>query len=144
MKRVITFAYIPHAFIESFETAMQMIRAVVARKLVFNAVEGEASKRNAVGVTPDQGAEITWTPNVFVERFKPEHDLAEVAIAIRCLQRRDRATVVRNRNFKPVTVAECVSKSVFHPLDPRLKTRFASSSVSIEPTSYQMPGAFHT
>src|SRR6185369_1275144 len=108
MKRVITFAYIPHALIESFETAMQMIRAVVARKLVFNSVEGEASTRNAVGVTPDQRAEITWTTNVFVERFKPEHDLAEVSVAIRCFKRSDCAAVVRNRDFKAGFVLEGV------------------------------------
>src|SRR4029079_19701078 len=110
MQCLVTFAHIPHALIEALETGMQMIRAVVTRKLVFNTVQRKATTRYAAGMTPDQCAEITCIANVFVERCKAEHDLAEVAVAIRCFQCCERDAVVRNSDFKPVTVGERVSK----------------------------------
>src|SRR6185503_7743981 len=53
VQSLVTLTHIPHALIEPLETAVKMISAVVARKLVFNAVEGEAAPRDAVCVTPD-------------------------------------------------------------------------------------------
>src|ERR1041384_155058 len=110
MQSLFAFAHVPHTLIETLETAMKMISTVVARKLVFNSVQREPATCDAVCVTSDQRAEITWIVNVIVERFKPEHDLAEVAIAIRSLQGRDCAAIIRNRDFKPKRVGERVNK----------------------------------
>ncbi len=105
-------------------------------------------------MTPDQRAEITRVPDVVVERFVAQHDVAENAITIGNLERRDRAAVIDDRNFQTVIVREgikinlgavgLVPKCVLCYVHRLLKTRFASSKVSIEPTSYQRPGTFHT
>src|SRR5690349_15205891 len=42
----------PNTFVEPAETAVQMVRAVVSRQLILDAIQRESSLRNAVRVTP--------------------------------------------------------------------------------------------
>ena len=59
-------------------------------------------------MTSDQRAKITRIPDVVVERFVAEHDVAQDAIAIGNFERRDRSAIRDDRNFNAVIVREGV------------------------------------
>ncbi len=73
---------------------MKMIRAVVLRQLVLNAVQTEATIRDAIRVTSDaRCTDVTRVSHVIVKRFVAQHDVAENTIAVGSFQRSDSAAV---------------------------------------------------
>src|SRR5215813_10722295 len=153
VQNVIAFLCGPNAFVEAIETTVKMVRAVVFWKLIHDAIHSESTLRDAIRVTSNQSAEVAWIADVIFERPKAEYDVAEKAIAIRRPQRRDGATVGDDGHLISAIVRESVRKDLgahrcakvcFVDRHSLLKTRFASSRVSIEPTSNQRPGTFQT
>src|SRR5829696_2783877 len=135
-----------------------MIHAlVVFWKLIIDSVQRKLTHADPISMTPNQRAEITWVADVIVEPFIAEHDVAQSAVAIRYLERRDCAAIRHDRDFNAAVIRERVkihlptniqtrghrAEVLFGYLHRLLKTRFASSSVSAEPTSYQRPGTSH-
>src|SRR6266481_5210163 len=62
----VDFFGLPDCLIESPATAVQSVRVVILRKLVFNAADRESTLGNSVAITPDQGAEVWRAADVIV------------------------------------------------------------------------------
>src|ERR1700752_4004572 len=106
----------------------------------------------------DQPAEISRVPDILLERLVTQHNIRELSVPIGRQQRNDRATIVCYRHFKSAFIRQCIktdvltishteaSRAYIHVYRWRSSpnTRFASSKVSIEPTSYHIPGTCHT
>jgi hypothetical protein len=82
--------HLPHLVVEPGGTAVQGVRAVVERKLVGRAVEGEGAARDAVAVAADQGAEVgVVVRDVAGQVVEPEDDVVHLAVRVGNLQRLD-------------------------------------------------------
>src|SRR5690242_19044978 len=74
---------------------MQVVGAVVARKLVRHAVEREAPVRDAVRTAPDHGAEVRRRREVSLQRIEAEDHVAQLAPLIRHEHASDDRAVLR-------------------------------------------------
>ncbi len=88
------------------EHAMQVIVAVILWQRVGRAVECELSMRDSVGVTSDDGTEVGFAGLVVFQFVVAEYYVFELAIAVRNLQRDDRASVVGDRGFHAVLISQ--------------------------------------
>ncbi len=82
MQHVVAFLRVPDALVETAKTAMQMIRAVVFRKLILNSVQSESTAGDPVRMTPNQSSEVTWITDVFIKRLKTQYDVAENTVTV--------------------------------------------------------------
>src|SRR5215203_4200999 len=141
----VSFARGPNAFVESIKPAVQMIEAVICFELIIASVQRKSTHADAVRMTSVQTSKIKRIPDVLIERLKPEDDIAQRTIAIGNLERSNRAAVIDDSDFNARAIRECVeinfgafrlAKVCFCYAHSLLKTRFASSNVSADPTSY--------
>ena len=84
---------LPHPFVEAACPAVQAVRPVVAGEAVLPPVQGEAAAGDAVGVAPDDGAEVRAARHVVRERAQAERHVAHPARAVRHLQPLDGGAV---------------------------------------------------
>ena len=61
---------------------MQVVRAVVGGELVGAAIEREAALGDAVAHAPDNRAEVGLLGQVAVDAVEPEHDIAQLPVAV--------------------------------------------------------------
>src|SRR2546426_5841258 len=76
----------PHLLIKAFQTAVEMVRAIVLCQRVFLAVENELAVTYAVGDATGDGAEERMPPQVTVEVVEAEHDVAIFSVSVRHVQ----------------------------------------------------------
>ena len=96
----------PQDPVESTHPAMQRVRAVVFRKLISGAVERELALGNPIGVAADDCTEVRRVFEVSTEAVEAEHDVVEVAGAVRCADDGDDAAVRHHANLDAVRIRE--------------------------------------
>src|SRR6266852_787945 len=77
----------PDNFVESPDTAMKMVFAVVPRQDVGHATKPELAKRNAVRVASNETAKVKLVVNVTAGSVIPQHDISGTSMAIGNFQR---------------------------------------------------------
>src|SRR6478736_4136689 len=89
---------------------MQGVDTVVLGELVLRAVEREPAFRDAIAITADEGAEVWsgWIPQIAVDRVESEHDVVQLAVAVRHAQRGDYPAVCHNRRFHALGIGQRV------------------------------------
>ena len=98
----------PHHLVKTLQAAVQCVRDVIRRQSVFHAVERKFSLGDAVAVTSDQRAEIWRAFQIAFQIVVAQHHVAELAMFVRHLERRDNAAVSHDRRLHAVAVAEGV------------------------------------
>jgi hypothetical protein len=73
---------VPQCLVEALHPAVQMIGAVVGLERVRSIVQGELAVRNAVGVTPDRGAEVLRLGKVLARCIVTQHYIGNVALTV--------------------------------------------------------------
>src|SRR5204863_4698500 len=96
----------PHNFIEPFDAAVQVIFAVVDGQCVLMTVKGEAAFGDAISVTADNCAEVWAAFQICIKVVKAEHDITELAVAVRNFERGDDAAVVGDLNFSSAAIRQ--------------------------------------
>ncbi len=79
----------PHRLVESDPSAMEAVVAVVLGQAIFAAVEDEGRAANAIGIAPDQRAEIGVLRDIIRERGQRQDDVGADAAAVRRFDRDD-------------------------------------------------------
>ena len=87
---------------------MQGVGAVIDRQGVFLAVERELALGNPVAVAPDHGAEVRAVLDVIGQIVVAEHDIPELAVAVRHFQEDDQAAVIADASLGAVAIAQRV------------------------------------
>ena len=72
----------PHDLIETFQTAVQAVRAVVLRQLVLSTVQRKSPFRDSIAVAANQCAEKGIVPQVAVEMVKPQDDVRHCSMPV--------------------------------------------------------------
>ena len=85
---------------------MKMVLAIIPGQRIGLAVQTESSMANAVRISPDQRAEISRSVQISFQRFMAEHDVAELAIAIRNIDGGDDSAIVRDPYFHPLIIGQ--------------------------------------
>ena len=98
----------PDPLVETLEPTVQMIRLIVGGERVGGSVQCELACANAVAVTTDQRAKIWAVRHIAVERVVAEHDIYQLAVLVRHLERRDDAAVGHDLGNGTVFVAQRV------------------------------------
>ena len=97
----------PQDFVETSNSAVEMVRAVVDGQLVFFPVELEPAFGGAVGHTPNSASQIAGIPGeVLLQVIKPKHDITEFPPAIRHLQFGDNRAVVGDLGDEALSVGQ--------------------------------------
>src|SRR5712664_4126089 len=89
----------PQHAVESANTAMQVILAVVQREPILLASQCKAATRDAIGVAANNAAEVRVVVSIAIETIVAEHHVVELSRSIRNLQRSDNAAVVCDFDF---------------------------------------------
>src|SRR5438477_12035899 len=85
---------------------MQRVRAIVLRKVIGDAVEGELTIGNPIGIAADDRTEVRRIFEVSAEAIEAEHDVVEMAGALRCADDGDDAAVRHHANRDPARTGE--------------------------------------
>lgn len=85
---------LPDDLVQARRAAMQMMRPAVARQVVGDPIQAEASIGDAIGVAPDQAAEVGMGARVGRERIKAEQHIGQRAAPVRRLQPHQRGAIV--------------------------------------------------
>jgi len=78
---------VPHHFVKSLSPAVNVVRPVVGRELVLDAVEHKSGPAYAISVSANGRPEKRTSFDVSVKRIVTEGDIGELAVPIRDLQR---------------------------------------------------------
>ncbi len=97
---------LPQVLVEPSRAAVKVVGAVVRRQGVRLLVDREAPLRDAIAVSADDRPEERMAFQVPVDRVEAEHDVADGAVSVRHLQRRDDAAIGDRRHLDAVGVLQ--------------------------------------
>ncbi len=78
---------IPHHLVKSLFPAVNVVRPVVGRELILDAVEDKSGPAYAISISADGRPEKRTSFDVSVKRIVTKRDIGELAVSIRDLQR---------------------------------------------------------
>ena len=102
---------IPDKSVETFLSAVKVVRAVVDEKLIFFAVQFKLAFADAVSDSSDGCAEIAISGNVFFNRVVTENDVNGIFVFIRNDKGLDGCAVIKNFCGKTVFVYKIPAKN---------------------------------
>ena len=85
---------LPDDLVQARRAAMQMMRPAVARQVVGDSVQAEATVGDAIGGATDQAAEVGMDVQVGGERIEAEQHIGQRAAPVRRLQPHQRGAMV--------------------------------------------------
>ncbi len=100
---------VPHYLVEALDSAVQMIGPVVNCYAIGLAVQLKASSGNAVGHAACYAAEIGALLLVLLERFKPQHDIAQFTVAIGNQQLGENTTVGNHAGLRALRIGHRIA-----------------------------------
>src|SRR6266567_2512874 len=83
-----------------------MVLAVIGCERILDAVQNKFSSRNPISVPADERAEISRKMQISVERVVTQHDVVNLPISIRHIDRNDDSAIVRNLYFYSLIVIQ--------------------------------------
>src|SRR6266850_1046112 len=98
----------PQTFVESLQSAVQCVVAVVLRDVVSNAIQNEFSVCDAIGVATYDGAEECFVGQVAVQLVVAQDHIVELAASVGYFEGDDDAAKVGDGGFHPVVVGQSV------------------------------------
>src|SRR5438876_5439525 len=114
----------PDHFVKALDPAMQMVLAIVPREPVLAAVQREPALRDPIAVTADDRAEVGRVVlQIALRVVETEHDIRQLAIAIRRFEGNKYAAVVRDPCLNSMGVRQRVK--IDHLLIGRLSERLS-------------------
>src|SRR5437867_6641481 len=88
---------------------MQMVLAIVLREPVLAAVQREPALRDPVAVTADDRAKVgPVVLQIALQVVETEHNIRQLAVAIRRLERNQYAAIVRDPGLNPMDIRQRV------------------------------------
>src|SRR5262249_30699642 len=98
----------PDHFVESLDTAVQMVLAVVDGQFVLHSIERKSPFGDAVGVTARERAEKRMAFQVLIQGIEAEYNVVQLAFAVRSSERNDNAAVGDDPGLDAVRVRQRV------------------------------------
>ncbi len=97
---------VPNDFIESLDSTMQTVWAIILGQTIGIAVQGKSAVLDAIGIAPDGCAEIVWMFDVVAQRRAPQDDVGLGTVAGRLHERLQGRTVGDDACRKTMFVAQ--------------------------------------
>ena len=97
---------IKHAILETLRATVQAMPVVIARQLIFNAVQRKFTLINTVCITADTSSKIGRLTDVILNRIKPQHYVTHLSVLIGNHYGNDTPTEVCNANFHIVLITQ--------------------------------------
>src|SRR5437870_13059703 len=91
---------------------MQSIGAIVFGQRIFLSIQGEFSIRDAISVSPHDGAEIRTLVEISIQLVETKNDIVQLTVFIRDPQRHDDSTVVDGAHFHAMLDRDGVERDI--------------------------------
>src|SRR6266567_8656076 len=91
---------------------MQGIGAIVFGQRIFLSIQREFSIRDAISVSPHDGAEIRTLVEISIQLVETKNDIVQLTVLIRHPQRHDDSTIVDGTHFHPMRVRDGVELDI--------------------------------
>ena len=88
---------------------MERVGTVIGCQRVGFAFERESGAANAIAITANQRAKIRTLGQIAIELVVTEHNVTQIALPVRHLERLDDATIGQDARFHPVRIAQRVN-----------------------------------
>ena len=99
---------IPDNFVEALVATVKMIRLVIDRQLVFNAILREAALCDSIAVTANGCAKKRSTLEVSIDIVEPEHNVVKLSVAVGDFERDNSSAIGCNLRFGALSIGQRV------------------------------------